>query len=118
MKILGENDEVIASEVTVGTHHVFLIVVGNIHFTSEYRLERLQSFSLSLLVDTISVVEKFLDAKHIAVVSDGHTLHSVGNGFVNEFSYWRHAVEDGGACVYVEMYEVLHFSCFVRLSVK
>ncbi len=76
------------------------ILVGNIHLTSEYRLQNLSAqavgffgvtFGFSLFdflfcgaVYLIDVIEKFLCTEHIPVVSDGQSGHSVGYSLVNQ----------------------------------
>ena len=74
----------VTASVAVFLHLVFLAVAGNVHLATENRFERLESFLGSFSVYAIAVVEELLDAEHIAMVGDGHTLHSVANSLVNE----------------------------------
>ena len=74
----------VTAAVTILLHLVFLAMASHIHLATEDWFEWLKTFLGSLAVDTIAVVEELLDAKHIAVVGDSHTLHSVANSLVNE----------------------------------
>ena len=106
--VLGQQYEVVAAQVAAFLRLVLLLVVGHIHLASEYRLERLQPLGLAFAVHLVAVVEQLLHAEHIAVVGDGHALHSVGYGLVNQLGNARLTVEYRIIGMYVKVYEVLH----------
>lgn len=88
MIVLGKDDEVVALIVTFAPVLTLLVVIGDVHLATEDRLERLLALLLALLVDACTIIGKFLDAVHHAVVGDGHALHAVGNGFVHQVVYF------------------------------
>ena len=108
--VLGQHNQVIATQVLLGLLQVHVAPSGHIHLTSEDGLERLQSLFLASLVDTIAYIMEFLDAEHIAMVSDGHAFHAVGNSLVNQFLDTRLTVKNRIIGMYVQMYEIFH--CF------
>ena len=83
----------VTTQVTLVLILVLLLAVGHIHLTTEDRLEGLQSLFLPASVHLITVIEEFLDAKHVAMIGDSHAFHIVGNGFVYEFRDARLSVE-------------------------
>jgi hypothetical protein len=54
---------------------------------------------------------KFLDAKHIAMIGNGHALHAVADGLVNQPLNTRLTVQDGVICMYMQVYEIFHKMC-------
>ena len=108
--VLGKHNQVIATQVLLGLLQVHVAPSGHIHLTSEDGLERFQSLFLASLVDTIAYIMEFLDAEHIAMVSDGHAFHAVGNSLVNQFLDTRLTVKNRIIGMYVQMYEIFH--CF------
>ena len=68
-------------------------IARHVHLAAENGLERFQTLLLALLVDALTVVEKLLDAKHVAVVGDGHALHAVADGLVHQLRDFRLSVE-------------------------
>ena len=85
LKVLGQHDKMIAAVVVHLLHHVFLAASRHIHLAAENGLERLLALFLPTLIEAAHIIVEFLDAKHIAMVCDGHAAHSVGHGLVNEF---------------------------------
>ena len=66
---------------------------GNVYLATDDGLEFfLGALSFVLLV---YVVVELLDTHHVTVVGDGDTLHTVGNGLVDEFGYGCLTIEDG-----------------------
>ncbi len=57
--------------------------------------------SFGLTVFLIDGVEKLLDAKHIAMVGDGHSGHTVGYRLVDEIAYRGLAIEERVLRMYV-----------------
>ena len=65
-------------------------------------------FTFRTAVLFIDVVGKFLDAKHVAMVGDGNTLHSVFHGFVHQLADAGLSVEQRVLGVYVQMNKIVH----------
>ena len=84
----------------------------HIHLATNDGLKWRQSFSLSLLVDAGAIVHKFFNAKHGAMVGDGHAFHIIGNGFIYKLRYFRLSIEDGIISMYVKVNEVVHICLF------
>ena len=70
---------------------VFLVVLEHfrpiarhIHFATEDGFEGFQPLFLASFVDAADVIVKFLDAKHIAMIGNGHAFHAVADGLVNQ----------------------------------
>ena len=85
----------VAAKVAIGLNHILLIVMRNIHLTTEDRLERFLTIRLELFVYSVTIVEKLLYTEHISMVGNGNTLHSVGNSLVNELTDRRLSVKYG-----------------------
>ena len=99
--VLGQHDEVIAGVVAILLHLVFLAVTGDIHLAAENGLEGLLPVFLPAFVDLGTIIRKFLDAEHHAVVGDGHATHTVVDGLVYDVGNARLAIKDGVVGVYV-----------------
>ena len=65
----------------------------DIHLTAKDGNEGIQSFLLTSFVDAAHIVVKLLDAKHIAVVGNGHASHSVGNSLIYQAFDTRLSIE-------------------------
>ena len=74
----------VAAAVAILFDFVLFTVACYIHLASEDRFEGLQSLLFPSFVDVVAVVEELFDAKHVAMISDSHATHAVGNSFVNE----------------------------------
>ena len=94
VQVLGQHDKVVAAQVFLAFLQVHVTATGHIHLTAEDRLERLQSVLLTLFVYAVADVMKFLNAEHVTVICDGHTLHAVGNGLIDKLLDARLSVED------------------------
>ena len=82
--VLGEYDEVVASDVRlIGTARL-ISVLGYVHLTAEDGLERLLPFFLSFAVHLITIVEELLDTEHITMIGNGHATHAVGHRLVHK----------------------------------
>ena len=95
VEVLGKNDEVITTEVTIRLHHILLVMVRYIHLAAKDRFEGFLAISLELFVYTITIIEKFLYTEHISMVGNGNTLHPVGNSLIDEFADGRLSVKYG-----------------------
>jgi hypothetical protein len=60
-------------------------MTSNIHLTTKDGFEWFQSFLFPAIVDSFAIIKEFLDAKHIAVVGNGHTFHAISDSFIYEF---------------------------------
>jgi len=67
------------------TFFVFRFILGHIQFTPEDRLERSLAFLFSSDVNATNIVEKLNDTKHIAIISNSNTWHSVFDGCIHQF---------------------------------
>ena len=99
--VLRQHDEVITTHVAHILDLVEPTAPSHVHLTAENGLEGLLSVGLQLLVNRVGIVEKFLDAKHVAMVGDGQAAHPVGNSFINEPLHGRLTVENGIISMYV-----------------
>ena len=81
--ILGQHDKVIAAIILFGLLQALVATTRHIHLTAEDGLKGFEPVFLSLFVHTVADVVKFLNAEHIAMVGDGHTLHAITNGFIH-----------------------------------
>jgi hypothetical protein len=70
-------------------------MMRNVHLTTEDRFERFLAVSFQFLIDTVTVVKKFLYTEHISMIGNGNTLHPVGNSCIDEFADRRLSVKDG-----------------------
>ena len=93
MVVFGQHNQVIAAVVAHLLHLIFLSAVGHIHLAAENGLKGRQSLFLALFVHPVADVVKLFDAKHVAVVGDGHATHAIGGGFLNKFLNARLSVE-------------------------
>ena len=99
--VLRQHDEVVAALVFLAVLLLLRSVLGNIHFATENRLEGFQAFALALFVDADAIIMKLLDAKHVAMIGDGHASHAIVDGLVDQLRYLRLSVEDGEISMYV-----------------
>ena len=106
--VLGKYDQMVTALVFTSVFLFLGSMLGHIHLAAEDRLEGLFSFFLEFLVDTVAIVEKLFDAKHVAMVGDSHSPHAVGNSLVDKSFDARLSVENRIICMYVKMNEILH----------
>ena len=106
--ILRQYDEVIATLVISGLLQVHVATTRHIHLTAEDRLEGFEAVFLTLFVHAVADVVKFLNAEHVAVIGDGHALHTVADGFIYKLLDTRLSVEDRVVGMYMQMYEIFH----------
>ena len=92
VKVLGKNNKMITTSVTISGNHVFFIVTGHIHLTPKDGFERLQPLFLTLAVDFACVIKEFFNAKHIAMVCYGHSPHAIAYSLVDKLGNLRHSV--------------------------
>ena len=91
--VLGEYDEVIASDVRLVSTARLISVLGYVHLTAEDGLERFLPFFLSFAVHLITIVEELLDTEHITMIGDGHATHAVAHRLVHKTSYARLSIK-------------------------
>ena len=108
MIVLGQHNEVIAALVYLRVTAVGFLSPRHIHLAPEDRLEFRLALVAELAVHLVAVVIEFLNAEHVAMVGDGHTPHTIGNGLVNQFRYARLSVENGIISMDMQVYKVLH----------
>ena len=80
LQVLGQQDQVVAIVALVDA--VVTRLVGNINLAAKDGRELLAL--RALLVQLAHIVVKLLDAKHVAMVGDGHAAHAVGYSLVNQ----------------------------------
>ena len=90
LQVLGQQYQVIAFIIFVKL--VIARVIGDIDFTAENGLELL--VITTLLVEFCDIIVKLLDAKHIAVVSNGHAPHAIGYRLIDQRLDGCHSVKD------------------------
>ena len=73
----------------------------HIHLATKDGLKRFQAIFFAILIDANAIVMKFLDAKHIAMIRDGHALHAVGNSLVHQVLDLRLSVKNRIVCMNV-----------------
>ena len=81
--ILRQHDEVVTTIVLFRLLQTLVATTGHIHLTTEDRFERFEALFFALFVHANADVVKFLNAKHIAVIGDGHAFHAIANGFIH-----------------------------------
>ena len=108
--VLCQHDEVIAALVLLRVGAVALMSSCHIHLTSEYRLELGLTIIAQLAIYLVAIVEQLFHTEHVSMVGDCHSLHAVGNRFVNEFLDARLSVKYTIIRMNVKMYEILHLS--------
>ena len=101
--VFGQQYQMVAAAVflaplveTAGRRHIY--------FASDDGFEGVTCF----FANRGSVIEKFLDAEHIAMVGNGHRIHAVGYGFVNQRGYLRRTIEGGVLRMNVQVCEMNH----------
>ena len=99
--VFGQNDEVVATQVLFCLLQTLIATTGYIHLTTEDRLERLETFFFAVFIDAVANVVKFLNAEHIAMIGDGHSLHAVGNSLIHKLLDTRLTIEYGVVGMYV-----------------
>ena len=92
-----------------GILQVHVATTGHIHLTAEDGLEGFEALFLALFVHAVADVVKFLNAKHIAVIGDGHAFHAVADSFIYKLLDTRLSVENRVVGMYMQMYEIFHF---------
>ena len=95
VKVLRKHNEVITAKVTIRLYHIFLVVMCHIHLTTEDRLERFLTLCFKLFINAVTVVKEFLDTKHISVIREGNTLHSISHRLIDKFADRRLSIKDG-----------------------
>ena len=101
MIVFGQNNKVIAAHVAMFLHLIFFTVVCHIHLATKNGFERFFAFVFAFSVYLVTIVEQLFDAEHVTMVSNSHTAHTVGHGFVYEFLHARLPVEYRIVSVYV-----------------
>ena len=108
MEVLGQQYQVVSAEVKFLVGLLFLASSCHVYFASEDRFERFQPFLLASLVYLAAIVEELLDAEHVAMVGQGHSLHAVLDRFVYHAAYGGLAIQKGVLRVYVQMHKIFH----------
>ena len=80
LQILGQQNQVATDIALVDV--LMAVLVGDIDLTAEDGLELL--IIAAFLVQLGHIVVKFLDAEHVAVVSNGHAAHAVGYSLIDQ----------------------------------
>ena len=83
--VLCQHDEMVSAHVTLLFHLVLFPAMSHIHLAAKDGLEGFLAFLLPTLVHSSHIIEELLDAKHVAVVGDGHASHAVIQGLVHQF---------------------------------
>ena len=109
--VLCQQDEVVARQVAVLLYLAFFLSVCHVYFAAEDGLEGFLAGFLELAVLLVAHIEELLDAEHVAVVGHGHAFHAVADGLVHQLLDAGLSVKNRIIGVYVQMYEVFHFSC-------
>ena len=109
-QVLRKHYQMIASAVILQVVPVLLSAASHIHLAATDRLERLQPFFLTFLVELLAAVKQLLNAKHVAVIGNCQAPHSVAYRFVNQFGNGRHTVQYRVVRMYVKVYEIFHFT--------
>ena len=91
MQVLGQQDEVVAVVALVGVGKTGL--VSDIDFAAENGFEFL--IHAPFLVKFAHVVMELLNAKHVAMVGQGHAAHTIGYSLVNQVLDGCHSVKNG-----------------------
>ena len=106
--VLCQHNQVVTALVAMLFHLVLLGVPSHVHLTAQNGLELRLALFFQLPVLLLAVVEKLLDAHHVAMVGHGHAAHAVGDGLVDELLYTGLPVEDAVISMYVKVDEILH----------
>ena len=91
----------VAALVFFATAQRLRTMARDIHLTAEDGLEGFKSLLLASFIDATNIVVELLDAEHVTMVSDGHTLHTIGNSLVNQSLDARLAIQYRIICMYV-----------------
>ena len=75
----------VTTHVTLIFHLINFSTACHIHFTTDDRFEFRLSLLTQFAINLLAIVVKFLRSKHIAVISQRHSAHSVGNSLVDKF---------------------------------
>ena len=94
ISVFRQNNQVITAKIILRLFQMHIPTTGHIHLTAEDWLEGFEAVFLALLVNAIADVVKFLNTKHIAMIRDGHTFHTVGNCFIYKPFDTRLSIED------------------------
>ena len=112
MIVFGQHNEVVAALILTPVFLLFRAMFGHIHLATEDGLERLFTLLFEFFIHRVTVIEKLLNAEHVAMVGHGHALHAIGNSLVDKPLDARLSVEDRIIGMYVKMNEVLHVFWF------
>ena len=108
MLVLGQHYQVVSTQVFLAFFQHHVASACHIHLATKNGLKRFKSVFFTLFVHTVAYVVKFLNAEHVAVVGNGHTLHAIADSFVYKLFDTRLSVEYRVICMYVQMYEIFH----------
>ena len=106
--VFRQDDEVIATTVSVGLHLVFLGMTRHIHLAPVNGLEGFQPLLLALFVDRSAAVSQLLDAIHHAMVGKRHAFHAVVDSLAYQVGYFGLSVKHRVLTVNVQVYEIFH----------
>ena len=81
--VLSQHNEVVSAKVFFRFLQTLVTTTSHIHLTAEDGLERIKTVFLTLLVDAHADVVKFLNAEHVAMIGNSHTLHAIVNSFIH-----------------------------------
>ena len=97
--VLRQHNEMVTALMALIVLERLGAIARHIHLATEDGLERFQSFLFATFVHTVHIVMELLDAKHVAVIGNGHTLHAVGYSFVYQPFDARLSVENRIVCM-------------------
>ena len=109
--VLSQYNKVVTALVLLVTFQQFRAIARHIHLATENRYKGFQSFFLSSFVDTYYIVVKLFDAKHVAVIGNGHTSHAISHRLVDKPFDARLSIKNRVICMYMKMYEIFHKMC-------
>ena len=106
--ILRQNDKVIATHIAHFFDFILLGTTCDIHLTAKDGLKGLLPFSFEFFIDTIGIIEKFLNAKHIPMVGNCHTLHTISNCLIYKAFDRGLTIQNRVICMDVKVYVIIH----------
>ena len=113
-QVLGKNSKMEPFQIFVTTFFVFRSILGHIQFTPEDRLERALPFLFPFDVNSTNIVEKLHHTKHITIISNSNTWHSVFDGCIHQFPNTGASIHYWVMGMDIQMYESI---CFHVLSI-
>ena len=72
----------------------FVATACYIHFTTEYGLKWFLPLFLTALIEFLATVKKLFYAKHVAVIGNCHSFHSILYGFFHQLVYRALTIEE------------------------